>query len=372
MKHATDKKVPVDKPLNPFTTQYYPLAQPITATRAILIGRTTLEETNRLQHNDEYLLDCYPGQAGDFLCDPHLGRLPYLTVAPDINHIRVAVKHSPFTLNSALDTLCRNTHEALSAYYRQCGMLYQPESLVRACAWQHSRDKVLTVEQVNYTEAAATNLIADLELSAAFSLNPSLGTPTLRSYDATCADHHGKCPSFERSRLANPIGVAGLGVTADNRLVLSHRSHRVSTYTGMLGPSASGYVAWKDAAKADGTPLDALLLTALKREIHEELLLDPEGETTSYQSLGFYRELYRAGLPQGFYRFRIELTAQALITRLKEAAAPEFSGLLFIDYNEKTAKGDCPLPFGNERLHDLQLGLEARALLSLFERSNTI
>jgi hypothetical protein len=213
-------------------------------------------------------------------------------------------------------------------------------------------------------------MIADLDLETVFNktllLENSTGPcSTLRAYDRSLSEQPGSLPPFRRSSLANPIGVAGIALTADHRLILTHRPRGVSTYASKLGPSSSGYLTWHDLQIRREDNLHAVLAHGLQREIAEELHLDLSQDISPLFPLGFFREFYRAGMPQGFYAFRIHLTAEKLVSRLRAAQDfREYIGILSIPINRQGFTRILATLVQTQRVGSMDLGLEAQGLLT--------
>lgn len=331
---------------------YRSLENPAGEPRDFVLAGRPLTETHRLRADPAALLAFYPALQGKLLTDPWGKEVPYLPLAADPASVRVECQSEPYQPDSALRTL----HGAVRAVVGQSTTCMQ-----HVCSWE--ADKIC-LAPADYADIAATNLLADLKL-------PDMGEglwhepqSTLREWDAARSDHPGELPAVERSGFVNPIGVAGMVFTADGWLALAHRSRSVSTYADRLGPAASGYVDWADVQSCQGGCLDDLLQVALRREITEELHLLAD-EIHGMTPLGFFRELYRAGLCQGFYAFHTRLSSDELFERAVTARdRGEFAGMVFIPAAGK--------PVGNllkRRIIGIPpVGLEAQGLLSAFLR----
>src|SRR5712664_1684070 len=81
----------------------------------------------------------------------------------------------------------------------------------------------------------ATNLIADVPL-ADFGLELPFEVDTVRKLDM---GFNGSLHPLEESICANPIGIAGLAISLDDKVLLMHRAGHLSTYADVLGASAS-------------------------------------------------------------------------------------------------------------------------------------
>ena len=350
-----------------FATEYYSLTSDMGVWRKFKLGRESFREEKRLIHNRARLIDLYPALIKNLLTDNRVGQMPYEVITRNTKTVGLEIQNTKFRVRPALLDIYDATYNDLAEHYRRVGIQYEPTTLVRACDW--GMDK-LTVESAEYTEAASTNIIADLDIEFALKkvllLENELGTTnTIREYDQSLSDTPECYPTFKKSSLANPIGVAGIAITADNKLVLTHRSRRVSTYAHKLGPSSSGYVTWHDVQLQKENTLNSLLIAGLKREIAEELHLDLSRDISDMFPLGFFREFYRAGMPQGFYCFRINLTADKLVSRMRDAQDfQECTGVFFIPINRQGFSRIIATLVRAQKVGVLELGLEAQGLLT--------
>ena len=350
-----------------FSAEYYSLTTDMGAWRKFKLGRENFREEKRLLHDRAKLIELYPALIKNLLMDDRIGQMPYEVVAYQLETIKLKIRDTEFRVCPALLGIYDATYNNLVNHYRRVGIQYEPITLVRACDWSTGK---LTIEQTGYTEAASTNLIADLDVGIALNkvmlLENEFGTSnTIRGYDLSLADTLGSYPTFKKSSLANPIGVAGIAITADNKLILAHRSRRVSTYAHKLGPSSSGYVNWHDVQSRNEDTLNSLLITALKREIAEELHLDLSRDISDIYPLGFFREFYRAGMPQGFYCFRVNLTAEKMVSRMRDAQDfQECAGMFFIPINRQSFSRIIATLVRVQKAGMVVLGLEAQGLLT--------
>jgi len=356
----------VDKKFK-FATEYYSLTSDMGMWRKFKLGRESFREEKRLLHDKARLIDLYPALIKNLLADNRVGQMPYEVITYDTKSIKLDLQDSIFKVRPALLDIYDATYTNLANHYRRVGIQYEPTTLVRVYDWDNEK---ITVERTEYTEAASTNIIADLDVEFALKkvmlLENELGTTnTIREYDLSLSDNPGRYPNFKNSSLANPIGVAGIAITADNKLVLTHRSRRVSTYAHKLGPSSSGYVTWHDVQSRNENTLNSVLIKGLKREIAEELHLDLSRDISDMYPLGFFREFYRAGMPQGFYCFRINLTADKLVSRMRDAQDfQECVGLFFVPINRQGFSRIIATLVRAQKVGVLELGLEAQGLLT--------
>ncbi|HVO71982.1 MAG TPA: hypothetical protein VMT24_18160 [Aggregatilineaceae bacterium] len=295
-----------------------PIERPVVG---LVIGGKTLAERDRLEASTEALMALYSGvPLGELLLFPPDRWLPYQMIT--VQH-RIALEEAPYEVRGILRPVCDQVEAALRANpnYRP-GLLarIQQVTLVRPARVNRitgplkppsdeEQVKVTLLRPVHYSEAMATNLIADVPLSLFGLDEPS--TPRLLDRGA-----NGTLRPLEESMLANPIGVAGLAISRDGQILTMHRAKHLSTYADVLGATSSGYVDWSDITAAPGS-LNAALLFALRREIGEELYLMPEEiDGIDFVPLGVYREFYRAGFVQAFYGFSLPLSAGELAERL--------------------------------------------------------
>ena len=365
---------PVDKD-NPLQAVYFSLTKDAGTWRKFWLGREGFKEENRLRQGHSELISYYSGLKRGLLADKHIGPMPYEVLSTDTQEIGLSVLDTSFTLPSALRSLYDATQVSLVSHFRRMGIQYTPTYLARACDWD-KKAKTLSVEKVSYTVAAATNMIADLNLTAALGNTVLLEGQTeaansIRDYELSLSKKPRCFPPLQDSSLANPIGVAGIALTADDRLILTHRSRSVSSYASKLGPSSSGYVTWNDVSESkDKDSLDSVLVRALKREIAEELHLDLSRDISDLRSLGLYREMYRAGMPQAFYYFRTRLTAEQLVSLMRDSQDfSEAIGVLAIPVNRAALTKIISALIRLQKIGPLDVGLEAQGLLTALVRN---
>lgn len=349
------------------SADYFSLTADKGAWRKFKLGRENLREEKRLLHDKAKLIEAYPGINENLLVDKRISQMPYKVVTPTTKAVSLLVQDKKFQIPHAIQDIYDATYKSLIEHYRRVGIQYEPSTLVRVCNWDGNE---ITVQPTEYTHAASTNLIADLNIEMALGktvlLENNLGTAnTIREYDLSLSSNIGEYPEFNKSALANPIGVAGIAITADNKLILTHRPRSVSTYAYKLGPSSSGYVTWHDLQSRSENSLHSLLIAGLKREIAEELHLDLSYDISELYPLGFYREHYRAGMPQGFYCFRINLTAEKLVSRISDAQDfRECIGIFAISVNQIALAKIIATLVRVQKASTLGIGLEAQGLLT--------
>jgi len=93
--------------------------------------------------------------------------------------------------------------------------------------------------------------------------------------------------------------------------------------------------------------------------------LDLSYDISELYPLGFYREHYRAGMPQGFYCFRINLTAEKLVSRISDAQDfRECIGIFAISVNQIALAKIIATLVRVQKASTLGIGLEAQGLLT--------
>lgn len=354
--------------------EYYKLTPDNSIWRTFSYGKEEFREEKRLTHVRLKLLDMYPGLAGRLLVDNRVGQMPYQVLNYEISDLIFSICDTDFKIPVHLRGIYDATHNGLKKHYQQIGIQYQPLILARVCDIVSEPFESITIGKANYSDAASTNLIADLNIRSVLGktllLEDSNATATsIRGYDLSLSETPGCIPSFQKSCLANPIGVAGIILTADNKLVLAHRSRSVSTYAGKLGPSSSGYVSWADVLSSKNGSFDSILRFSLKREISEELHLDIACDISEMCPLGLFRELYRAGMPQVFYGVKINLTSEELIARIIDSRTfPELMGILFIPVNRQVLMNVITMLVRTSKVKSWPIGLEVQGLLTALAR----
>lgn len=345
---------------------YYSLTKDIGLWRKFKLGRESYNEENRLIQDRVRLLNFYPHLSDRLLTDKRIGQAPYESIIKNIKKVKLEILKTKYTIPPALKDVYNEIHKSLIDHYRRVGIQFEPTRIVRI---NNIENNLVNIEQVDYTESAATNLICDLDLKNAFNKsilleNNSGVANTIREYDLSLSDKEGNLPSFKKSALGNPIGVAGIGMTNDNKLLFMHRSRSVSTYAYKFGPTSSGYVTWNDINLLKSSTLNELLIISLKREIAEELHLDVSHETSELYPLGLYREFYRAGMPQAFYCFKINLTADEVVSRMKDAQDfRECVGVFSISINKQAFSRIIASIIKSQRIGEIEIGLELQGLL---------
>lgn len=165
-------------------------------------------------------------------------------------------------------------------------------SAVRLSSW--SGDGLLTLSRADYQDQFVTNqtAIADAAFEQVVGTTQRSSDTTLREMDTVDA----RLLPFERSRLANTIGICGLVVTRDGFVILPQRNARVHVAQHLTSSSVSGVLEWTDAL------LDDFLLESIRQlkvqEAEPELGIDPL--QVQAVPLALARELARAGKPQIF------------------------------------------------------------------------
>jgi hypothetical protein len=334
----------------------------------LILGGDTLTEKLRLTHDPDRLLAYYPAiPLGELLFLPPDRWLPYQMVPihhalvcepepyevrgllrPVRDQVAVALRAQPNYRDGTLTRLAQVEIPRSRKLNRITGPLKPPE--------ESDIEKVTVLQPVQFTDVMATNLLADVPL-ARFGIESAEPSDTLRDSDR---GNGGTLRPFEESMFANPIGVAGLGITADDQVIVMHRAAHLSTYADVLGPTSSGYVDWTDVEAAPDS-FNEVLIHALRREIGEELLLAPTDlAQLSFTSFGVFREFYRAGFVQAFYGFTLPIGADAIYEQIaSHGPHPEFQAMLTLP--RSTDFGALAL---TGHIENRPIGLELQALFA--------
>jgi len=171
-------------------------------------------------------------------------------------------------------------------------------STVRISDW-NTHDE-FTLSESNYHDQYVTNQrdIVDLKIKeiiegSSIIISPKLLNKSMRELSM----EQGKLLPFNRSPLANTIGIASTVITCDGYLIIPTRNKRVNFQSGYEGCSTSGVLEWESGLLEN-------FIEELKKQIStqegpEELLLDYE--KIIVEPLAFAREFERAGKPQFFF-----------------------------------------------------------------------
>jgi hypothetical protein len=169
-----------------------------------------------------------------------------------------------------------------------------------------SGEKVrLYVSKAHYFDYLATNLSMDAKLSG-----------WNQSFRESVHPEPRLC-KLEKSLLANHLGVNSLVFTIDGFLILPIRSRRgVNIRGGQISPAISG------ACNFDRDIFDGLsrLIYPCLREGAEELGIDTSHFKTSEMIVvGITRELLRGGKPELFFATRLDIAADELSRKFRDA-----------------------------------------------------
>jgi hypothetical protein len=98
----------------------------------------------------------------------------------------------------------------------------------------------------------------------------------------------------------NHIGVSTIAISSDKYLCLWVQNKKAQQSVGLLAPTGSGSLDWKDARKAKS--LKQAVVTGMNREFHEES--NRRGMSLSYSQIedtlliGYFRRIIRGGKPE--------------------------------------------------------------------------
>jgi hypothetical protein len=107
--------------------------------------------------------------------------------------------------------------------------------------------------------------------------------------------------SLSESRLANPVGVSTLGITADHRMVLIRQAARAQSSANLYAPAGSGSMDFQDrryASKAGVRKWRDLVEHAMRRELAEECAIDLREGLDDTEVLGYFRWLNKGAKPE--------------------------------------------------------------------------
>jgi hypothetical protein len=152
-----------------------------------------------------------------------------------------------------------------------------------------------------------------------------------------------KLKSIEETDFSNHIGISTLAFSSDNKFVLWRQDESSRQNAGLIMPTGSGSVNWKDW-KNIGTDktLSSLVTIAMEREMLEESSLTNVPIKMATRIFGYYRRLERGGKPEFFGITRTNIHSKKFQPQKKEVRQPYFI--------------DCKNEF--ENLTDLKIILE--------------
>jgi hypothetical protein len=150
-----------------FGVEYHEFTKESVDWREFILGKQKFREEQRLLHNRSKLIELYPGLIAELLRDNRLGIVPYQVLSTELEKIQLLTQDTEYNVKANLIDVYNATRQGLEERYRQIGIQYSPFVLARAHDWNSSPSNRLTVERVNYTDVASTNLIADLDIPKA-------------------------------------------------------------------------------------------------------------------------------------------------------------------------------------------------------------
>jgi len=184
-----------------------------------------------------------------------------------------------------------------------------------------------TVQKAYYYDQVGTNLTADHPFSK--NLRSLQDSKTVRDWDMIQSGGIDQPPEFNKSKLANTIGVA-VGVTAKDSSgkvvpLRCKRSKNVAVYEGQWHVPLSFSLAWTsivDELKPNN------LIEMIIHDLAQELVQELDLELFDFKPivpLAFCRDLLRAGKPQFFFLLESNLGVDQLISKAKLEKA-EYKG----------------------------------------------
>ena len=186
---------------------------------------------------------------------------------------------------------------------------------------------VLSTGRSTYFNSLVTNRAMDFEYF------PNLTIRKLYHYDK-------KLEEFKDSLLSNHIGVNGCVFTADNKLVLVHRSSHLSVSKSDINCSVSGVIKSKYCLENDSFTLNGLINT-IKGEIMDELYIDKDAYDFSIENniVSIIRNIVEGGKPEIIFAVKLkDLTSNDVEDNFSRCMKSESNNrdgnkLLFVNYD---------------------------------------
>jgi hypothetical protein len=184
------------------------------------------------------------------------------------------------------------------------------------------------VQFASYIDQVGSNMYPDALLPTPIRCSSKEAT-TVRQWDMYANNLDDRLPTFERSKLANTIGVA-VGIAAqrengDEVIIWRRRGQTVHTYRGQ--PHVPFSFALNVRSPMDRvlgfTSIRDLIEWDFSAEQAEELAVEPE-DFDDVQPLAWCRDLPRAGKPQLFLEMRCRLSYEELRSRIQKHSVGEF------------------------------------------------
>ncbi len=178
----------------------------------------------------------------------------------------------------------------------------------------------IIIEKSFYYDQVGTNLTIDMKLEKPLSVDDSQCL-TIRKWDIVQSDGNTKLPTFNKSRLANTIGVA-VAITAKDKhgrifMVKRFRSKEVAVYRDMWHLPLS-FALFNDFSQTDvDIDIKDLIQFDLSNELMEELSMSPE-DFSEPRPLAFCRDLGRGGKPQFFLEMESKIPFELLKKKIKD------------------------------------------------------
>ena len=183
------------------------------------------------------------------------------------------------------------------------------------------------IQKAHYYDQVATNLSLDYPLTGEDVTN--LLAKNLREWDIIQSKTDpGNLPSFQKSKLANTIGVA-LGITAKNKknekiMLIRQRTKNVAVSQNMfvLPFSFSLNLDNKICQSPHSGSIFDLIRTDFRHEQAEELGLEPNIiDFEKVKPVLFCREFCRGGKPQFFFEIDQDIPFEELRMQIRESSA---------------------------------------------------
>jgi hypothetical protein len=150
----------------------------------------------------------------------------------------------------------------------------------------------VTLQRVPYSAFLVTNKLGIVDVK-------ERGDRTVLSAEDVIL-HDGLLTTFERSKCSNHLGADTLAVVDDGRILITRQTTKNQLSKGLLAPSGSGSIDWKDLHREDD--LVTMVKRAMRREMSEELgIARPDvPDLLSMRVLGYARLTHLGGKPQFF------------------------------------------------------------------------
>ncbi len=243
-------------------------------------------------------------------------------------------------------------------------------STVRVSAWDGGLDFVLS--RSDYYDQYVTNQkeIVDVSIERILAdahtvVPPKMLKMSLRELSM----QEGKMLPFQKSPLANSIGIAATVITSDGYLVLPKRNRQVHFQSGYEGCSTSGVLEWSGGFSSNF--MKELVHQITNKEGPQEILLDPTSIYT--HPLAFAREFERAGKPQFFFHIWTNQRLNEFVERWKVSKYPneEFDSIRWIELYEPNTMKQPELAI-NQAIERILALLSTESYISLTDKNQVV